>query len=91
MANNIITKAGYGKNILHRTGHSIGTSSPHGLENNITIKNSQQLLKKVVYTIEPGIYLKNKFGIRSEIDFFIDENMKLVYTTKIQEKIIKIT
>jgi Xaa-Pro aminopeptidase len=44
----------------------------------------------VGYTIEPGIYLKNKFGVRSEIDFYINEKNRVVITTKVQREILKV-
>ncbi|MEK6951724.1 MAG: M24 family metallopeptidase [Nanoarchaeota archaeon] len=88
IASKIIIDKGYRENILHRTGHCIGYTSPHGTRRNIDNKNNTQLLKNLGYTIEPGIYLKNKFGIRSEINFFIDENMKLIITTNIQNSIV---
>jgi len=72
----------------HYTGHCLGTSSCHGNKKGINPKNKSPLLKNLGYTIEPGIYLKNKFGIRSEIDFYISTNSKLIITTKIQKSIV---
>ncbi len=86
----VITKAGYAKNFPHSTGHSLGFVSPHGKEAGLNSKNREPLEKNLGYTIEPGIYLKNKFGIRSEINFYIDNNLKLINTTEIQKKIVKI-
>jgi len=87
----VIVQAGYRKNILHDVGHSLGTISDHGPKPDwIYPENSSPLSQNMGYTIEPGIYLKNRFGVRSEIDFFIDENMKLVITTDVQKNIIKI-
>lgn len=74
--------------ILHRTGHSIGTLSPHGVPGHLSIKNNNRLEKNLGYTIEPGIYLKNKFGMRSEINFYIDEKLKMNITTKMQKELI---
>ncbi|MBI2628759.1 M24 family metallopeptidase [Candidatus Pacearchaeota archaeon] len=90
IARDVIIKAGYEKNILHKTGHCIGFTSPHGIYGNIRLSNKSQLVRNLGYTIEPGIYLKNKFGIRSEIDFYIDDNMKLIITTPIQKEIVRI-
>lgn len=70
----------------HYVGHSIGTASPHGKFGHFR-PNSKELLKeKLGYTIEPGLYFKNDFGIRSEIDFYIS-NDKMVITTPIQREI----
>lgn len=87
-ANAIIRKAGYGKYILHSTGHSIGLRSPHGVDKNINKKGNEPLKLNLGYTIEPGIYIANEFGIRSEIDFYIDEKMKLHITTGLQSKMV---
>ena len=87
-ANAIIRKAGYGKYILHSTGHSIGFRSPHGADKNINKKGDEPLKQNLGYTIEPGIYIPGAFGIRSEIDFYIDEKMKLHITTGLQKKMV---
>jgi Xaa-Pro dipeptidase len=87
----IIKKAGLEKNILHELGHSIGTKQDHGSKPNwIYQKNKNSLLKNLGYTIEPGIYIKNKFGVRSEIDFYISNDNKLIVTTNLQKEIINI-
>jgi Xaa-Pro aminopeptidase len=83
-----LDKHGHGEKFLHGTGHSLGLTSPHGIKTRINRKGRQPLPFNVGYTIEPGIYFKNKFGLRSEINFYIDENYKLIITTKVQNKII---
>ncbi len=89
-ARNIIAKAGFGGNFLHTTGHSLGLNHPHGRNGRIGAKYNKPLKKNIGYTIEPAVYFKNEFGIRSEIDFYINNKMKLVITTKIQRSIAKI-
>jgi Xaa-Pro aminopeptidase len=44
----------------------------------------------IPFTIEPGLYFKNRFGVRSEIDCYVTENYKLIITTKVQKRIIRI-
>jgi Xaa-Pro aminopeptidase len=75
---------------LHGTGHSLGFTYAHGNKTRISPKGKQSLPINVGYTIEPGVYFKNKFGVRSEIDFYIDNNYNLVITGAVQRKIIKI-
>lgn len=70
----VIEKAGYGKYFFHRTGHNIG-QSVHG--NGVNMDGSEtrdrrHLLPKTCNSVEPGIYLP-EFGIRSEVDVYIDE------------------
>ena len=76
------------KYFLHGTGHPLGFVNDHGRGVHLNRKGRGRLAKLIGYTIEPGIYIKNKFGFRSEIDFFIDENFKLNITTPVQNKII---
>jgi len=87
---NYLEKHGHLEKFLHGTGHSLGLTSPHGTRTRINRKGRQPLPLNVGYTIEPGIYFKNKFGVRSEIDFYIQENYKLIITTICQKQIIKI-
>lgn len=63
-ARGVITDAGYGDYFTHRTGHGIGTEvhePPY-----ITAANRELLEEGMVFTIEPGIYLPGRFGIRLE-------------------------
>jgi len=60
----IIEKHHYGPHFIHSTGHGIGLDvheSP-----NITSKSTTKLKKDMVVTVEPGIYIPNKFGVRIE-------------------------
>jgi Xaa-Pro aminopeptidase len=79
---------GYDKQFLHRTGHSIGFEV-HGNGCNIdsleTI-DERQLIPFTGFSIEPGIYLP-EFGIRSEIDVYLDERSVEV-TTAVQDQIV---
>jgi len=58
-------------NFIHKTGHSLGVVSPHGKYFRLSKKSNKIFRMDVPFTIEPGIYWKNKFGIRSEIDVYI--------------------
>ena len=60
----VIKSEGYGQYFLNRTGHGIGISvheAPY-----IKTGNKQILEKGMAFSIEPGIYMQNKFGIRIE-------------------------
>ena len=64
LARGVIIQAGYGDYFSHRTGHGIGLE-PH--ENPYISQSSEvQLQPGMVFTIEPGIYLPGKGGIRIE-------------------------
>ncbi len=60
----IIEKAGYGKYFVHSTGHGVGLDI-HEYPN-ISARSDFILEENMVFTIEPGIYLPNEFGVRIE-------------------------
>ena len=63
-AREFIEKEGYGKFFIHSTGHGVGLDI-HELP--IISPKSETIIKEnMVFTIEPGIYLENEFGVRYE-------------------------
>src|SRR4051812_3633095 len=63
-ARKVITEAGYGERFIHRTGHGIGTTThepPYMIEG-----EEQPLLPGMCFSVEPGIYLAGRFGVRIE-------------------------
>jgi Xaa-Pro dipeptidase len=84
----VITTGGYGDKFVHTTGHSLGFNSPHGKEFGLNWKSVRPLIKNLAYTIEPGVYLDNKFGVRTEIDFYINDKLELVITTDVQKELV---
>tara|TARA_Y100000310_G_scaffold38072_1_gene35685 strand:- start:1244 stop:1960 length:717 start_codon:yes stop_codon:yes gene_type:complete len=88
IAKDVIDSYGYLKNFDHFTGHSLGNYSPHGNRAGLRPSNKKKLLN-MGYTIEPGIYLKNKFGARSEINVYLQKR-KVILTTPMQKKLVKI-
>ena len=72
----LITKAGYGEYFVHRTGHSIDKdlhgSGPH--VDNYETNDARRLIPGVGFSIEPGVYLTGRFGVRSEINVYIRED-----------------
>ena len=59
-----IKNADYGKYFIHSTGHGIGLEV-HELPN-ISPKSTTKLAKNMAITVEPGIYIPKKFGVRIE-------------------------
>lgn len=86
VAHDIIGKASLGHGIKHTIGHSLGLDSPHGKLPGINWREYSPLSRNVGYTIEPGIYLKG-FGMRTEIDFYINSQNKVIITTPVQKEI----
>jgi Xaa-Pro aminopeptidase len=63
-ARRVIEDAGYGALFVHRTGHGIGLEeheAPYIVEG-----NTEPLRAGMCFSIEPGIYLPGKFGVRIE-------------------------
>jgi Xaa-Pro aminopeptidase len=88
----VIKRAGYGEQFTHRTGHSIGEEC-HG--NGVNIDNfetrdSRFITAGVLFSIEPGIYLEGKFGVRSEIDVYVGDKDIEVTGQPIQTAIVPI-
>lgn len=86
ISHDVIGGAGFGESIRHTIGHSLGFKSPHGDLPGINWREYSPILKNVGYTIEPGMYFA-KFGMRTEIDFYISEENKVIITTPIQKEI----
>jgi Xaa-Pro aminopeptidase len=82
----IVLESGLQIKIPHSFGHSLGTDSPHGVHGSFWQDSKLPLQIGVGYTIEPGIYFENKFGIRSEIDFYVSQSNELIVTTDIQKE-----
>jgi Xaa-Pro aminopeptidase len=69
-ARGVIQAAGFGDYFVHRTGHSIDRdlhgSGPH-LDNYET-HDDREIIPGAGFSVEPGIYLPGRFGVRSEVN-----------------------
>jgi Xaa-Pro aminopeptidase len=86
-----ITAVGYGDYFVHRTGHSLGPGPMvHGLGVNLDdleTHDTREILPGTGFTIEPGIYLA-EFGVRLEINVYIDPEDGPIVTTPIQDEVV---
>lgn len=73
VARGLVKRAGYANQFLHRTGHSIGEEGHGNGANidNLETRDTRAVIAGTGFSIEPGIYLDGKFGIRSEIDVYV--------------------
>jgi Xaa-Pro dipeptidase len=65
-ARDVIARAGYGAYFTHRTGHGLGMDGHEAIY--MVEGNRTPLVRGCVFTVEPGIYLPGRFGVRIEDD-----------------------
>jgi len=71
-ARKVIEDAGYGKYFTHRLGHGLGMD---GHEQPYLVRgNKKPLAAGNVETVEPGIYIPDRFGVRIEDDYAVKAN-----------------
>ncbi|WP_026884497.1 M24 family metallopeptidase [Clostridium akagii] len=63
-ARDVIANAGYGEYFTHRTGHNVGIDVHEPTD--VSSINNSEVEEGMVFSIEPGIYLPNEFGVRIE-------------------------
>ena len=87
----VIEDAGYGQYFIHRTGHSIGTET-HGNGahmDDLETREERLVMPRTCFSIEPGIYL-DEFGVRCEINVFIDSESNVHVTGGVQTEVLPI-
>jgi len=90
VARKVIERHGFGAHFVHRTGHSIG-ECVHGMGVNLDsleTKDTRKVIPKALFSIEPGIYLSGKMGVRTEINCYIHEDLKVEVTGTIQRSLL---
>ena len=85
VARNIIKEAGYGEYFGHGTGHGVGVEIHE--EPCFNTVSTDIFGKGDVVTVEPGIYIPGKFGVRIE-DMIYNDGEKTVNLTKSEKKLI---
>ncbi len=72
VARSLLTEAGYGQYFMHRLGHGIGLDGhepPYLVQGSIT-----PLQVGMAFSVEPGIYIPGKFGVRVEDTVYLSED-----------------
>jgi Xaa-Pro aminopeptidase len=86
-----IREQGFGEYFVHRTGHSIG-EDVHGAGanmDNLETHDTRRLIPGLCFSIEPGVYLP-EFGIRSEVNVYIQGDGSSLVTGEQQEELVRI-
>jgi Xaa-Pro dipeptidase len=90
VARGVIERAGFAEQFVHRTGHSIGREV-HGTGANLDsleTHDHRTLIDRTCFSVEPGIYLPGRFGVRSELDMTIENGRAEVSAAPAQREII---
>jgi Xaa-Pro aminopeptidase len=86
----VIRGAGLSEYFVHRTGHSIDRdlhgSGPH--IDNFETADERTLIPGVGFSIEPGVYLPGRFGVRSEINVYVGESGPEVTPKQPQQELL---
>ena len=92
-ARNIISARGFGEFFTHRTGHSIDSRELHGSGphlDNLETREERLLVPGIGFSIEPGIYMRGDFGMRSEVNAYITDQGAVVTPGKPQRDLFLI-
>ena len=87
----VIRAAGFGDFFTHRTGHNIGAVLHGNGANldNLETHDERLILPNTCFSVEPGIYLVGKFGVRSEVNMIVTQG-KASVTGRIQQELVRI-
>jgi Xaa-Pro dipeptidase len=86
----VIEQRGYGQYFTHRTGHSIDSRDLHGSGphlDNLESREERQLVTGVAFSIEPGIYIPGKVGMRSEVNIHLTAGQAVVTPREYQHEL----
>ncbi len=92
-ARTFIAAKGFANDFIHRTGHSIGEEIHGNGANmdNLETHDERRIIPETSFSIEPGIYLRDRFGVRSEIDVYVSKDGEVIVTGEPpQEKMVAI-
>jgi Xaa-Pro aminopeptidase len=90
-ARDVIVERGYGDYFTHRTGHSIDSRDLHGSGphlDNLETREERFLIPGIGFSIEPGVYVPGKIGMRTEVNVYLRANEAVVTPHRYQEELI---
>jgi Xaa-Pro aminopeptidase len=87
----VIAGRGLGEYFTHRTGHSIDARDLHGAGphlDNLETREERLLIPGVAFSIEPGVYLPGRVGMRSEVNAYVGDGEVIVTPARYQRELI---
>jgi len=90
-ARRVIDQRGFGRFFVHRTGHSIDARDIHGSGphiDNLESREERTLIPGVAFSIEPGVYLPDRLGVRTEVNVIMGETTVTVTPAEIQRSLM---
>ncbi|MDX1394570.1 MAG: M24 family metallopeptidase [Gemmatimonadota bacterium] len=85
-ARGVLIERGFEEAIFHRTGHGIDRDI-HGVGptlDSIEMKDDRRLVPGVGFSVEPGVYLEGRFGLRTEVDVYMRDDGPEVTPPRVQ-------
>jgi Xaa-Pro aminopeptidase len=88
-ARTVIIEEGYGDYFIHRTGHNIFIQDhgPGTHLDSVETCDDRAIVPGTCFSVEPGIYLPNRFGVRLEYDILTSKNGVCEITGGVQDEI----
>ncbi len=90
-AREVIRSRGFGDHFIHRTGHSIDPRDLHGSGphiDNLETRDERLLVPGIGFSIEPGVYLPDDVGMRTEVNAYVAKGKLVVTPGAIQDELI---
>jgi Xaa-Pro aminopeptidase len=87
----VVVERGFGEYFTHRTGHSIDSRQLHGSGphlDNLETREERLLVPGVGFSIEPGVYIPGRIGMRTEVNGFIGPDGLLITPDEYQRELI---
>ncbi len=82
----VLTERGFAHQILHRTGHAMDRVN-HGFGPNldaVETRDTRILVPGIGFSVEPGLYFRGRFGLRTEINVYMQDDGPEVTTPSVQ-------
>jgi Xaa-Pro dipeptidase len=92
VARRVIEARGYGRQFVHRTGHSIDVRDIHGSGphlDNFETREERLLIPGVAFSIEPGIYQPGVLGVRTEVNAIMGEGSVEITPADYQRELLR--